>query len=306
MGYDIIGDIHGHADHLESLLDKLGYQIENGVWSHPTRKVIFCGDFINRGPKIVETIHIVRSMCEAGNAMTVLGNHEFSLILWHAFKEKKMLPPALIRKAGNQSKTTRDAYKQMDLSMDKDMKWLRKQALFLDLPELRVVHACWDQQAIDAVVDYQFDGKLKKSILRRIVLQNEEILQHISRIVQGPIMNMPSDLKVVCNRGLNRKSFRVKWWCNPLPTTFGELCFEGRYLLPNYTIPSEVMPQINIYDPSEPTVFCGHYCRSEGAQILSRNVVCVDSCISHSGILSAYRYNPDELLSADHIVTVIQ
>jgi hypothetical protein len=30
MGYDIIGDIHGHADRLEALLKKLGYAITSG------------------------------------------------------------------------------------------------------------------------------------------------------------------------------------------------------------------------------------------------------------------------------------
>ena len=36
MSYDIIGDIHGHADKLESLLAKLGYRNRNGCWRHPS------------------------------------------------------------------------------------------------------------------------------------------------------------------------------------------------------------------------------------------------------------------------------
>ena len=59
--YDVIGDIHGHSDELEVLLQKLGYIRANGVYSHPTgRKVVFVGDFIDRGPKIRETLHLVR------------------------------------------------------------------------------------------------------------------------------------------------------------------------------------------------------------------------------------------------------
>ena len=34
MNYDIIGDIHGHADELEVLLQKLGYALESGVYKH--------------------------------------------------------------------------------------------------------------------------------------------------------------------------------------------------------------------------------------------------------------------------------
>ena len=49
---DFIGDIHGHADKLEELLVKLGYVKVNGAYSHPERKALFVGDYIDRGPKI--------------------------------------------------------------------------------------------------------------------------------------------------------------------------------------------------------------------------------------------------------------
>lgn len=39
--YDIIGDIHGHADALEELLQKLGYEKHKGVYQHSKHKVIF-------------------------------------------------------------------------------------------------------------------------------------------------------------------------------------------------------------------------------------------------------------------------
>ena len=81
MNYDIIGDIHGHASELERLLQKLGYQLNEGVYAHSAnRKVIFLGDFIDRGPKIRETLHIVKNMCDAGNAEAIMGNHEFNAV----------------------------------------------------------------------------------------------------------------------------------------------------------------------------------------------------------------------------------
>jgi len=48
--YDLIGDIHGHADALERLLTKLGYAPRRGCYRHPERQAIFLGDFIDRGP----------------------------------------------------------------------------------------------------------------------------------------------------------------------------------------------------------------------------------------------------------------
>jgi hypothetical protein len=66
MKYDIVGDIHGHADTLEVLLHKLGYRRKFGVYSQPeNRKMVFAGEFIDRGPKIRETLHLVRAMIQS-------------------------------------------------------------------------------------------------------------------------------------------------------------------------------------------------------------------------------------------------
>ena len=70
--YDIIGDIHGHASALEALLLKMNYKEVNGVWQHPGRRVIFVGDYIDRGPAIRETLHIVRSMTENDKAIALM------------------------------------------------------------------------------------------------------------------------------------------------------------------------------------------------------------------------------------------
>jgi len=80
---DLIGDIHGHADKLEELLLKLGYAKNNGVYSHPDRKVLFVGDYIDRGPKIRETLEIVKSMVYSENAIALMGNHEYNALCFH-------------------------------------------------------------------------------------------------------------------------------------------------------------------------------------------------------------------------------
>lgn len=64
--YDLIGDIHGHADELTALLSELGYHADRWVFTHPRRKVIFLGDYIDRGPQIRQVLEIVRGMCDRG------------------------------------------------------------------------------------------------------------------------------------------------------------------------------------------------------------------------------------------------
>ena len=83
--FDIIGDIHGCYDELLELLTELGYDIstkEEGrivVNSPLGRKVIFVGDYVDRGPKVVEVLRLVMEMHKAGIALCVPGNHDVKL-----------------------------------------------------------------------------------------------------------------------------------------------------------------------------------------------------------------------------------
>jgi protein phosphatase len=89
--FDIIGDVHGCADELESLLTMLGYTVDERrasagldagpVYRHPDgRNAIFVGDLVDRGPRILDTLRIVRNMVEAGSGLCVMGNHEQKLL----------------------------------------------------------------------------------------------------------------------------------------------------------------------------------------------------------------------------------
>ncbi|WMC10097.1 metallophosphoesterase [Oceanimonas pelagia] len=80
--YDLIGDIHGHANELKALLTQMGYGQERGCWRHLQRRVIFLGDFVDRGPQQVEVVAIARAMVEQGQALAIMGNHEFNAVAW--------------------------------------------------------------------------------------------------------------------------------------------------------------------------------------------------------------------------------
>ena len=76
----IMGDIHGHGEPLKRLRHRLGYTEIDGVWRHPTRKALFLGDYIDRGPEQLEVVRVVRAMVEAGEALAIMGNHEFNAV----------------------------------------------------------------------------------------------------------------------------------------------------------------------------------------------------------------------------------
>ncbi|MFD8773750.1 polynucleotide kinase-phosphatase [Streptomyces sp. NPDC059916] len=71
--FDIIGDIHGCASELETLLTGLGYV--DGV--HPEgRTAVFVGDLVDRGPDSPGVLRRVMTMVKSGHALCVPGNHE--------------------------------------------------------------------------------------------------------------------------------------------------------------------------------------------------------------------------------------
>jgi protein phosphatase len=82
--FDIIGDIHGCCDELEELLGRLGYALSDGersFYAHPQgRRAIFLGDLVDRGPRILDTLRLVRNMVQAGSALCVPGNHDMKLL----------------------------------------------------------------------------------------------------------------------------------------------------------------------------------------------------------------------------------
>lgn len=80
--FDIVGDVHGCYDELTELLALLGYQPDDdAVPRHPQgRRVVFVGDLVDRGPKIIATVTLAQRMVEVGEAFCVPGNHDNKLL----------------------------------------------------------------------------------------------------------------------------------------------------------------------------------------------------------------------------------
>lgn len=78
--FDIIGDVHGCYDELCALLKTLGYEWDAGRVSHPLgRKCVFVGDLVDRGPRPLQTLDLVRNCVLSGAGYAVLGNHDDKL-----------------------------------------------------------------------------------------------------------------------------------------------------------------------------------------------------------------------------------
>jgi bis(5'-nucleosyl)-tetraphosphatase (symmetrical) len=65
----VVGDIQGCADELEDLLTEVRFQTGED-------RLVCCGDLVNRGPKSLATLRLVRSI----GGELVLGNHDLHLL----------------------------------------------------------------------------------------------------------------------------------------------------------------------------------------------------------------------------------
>ncbi|MCE1200061.1 MAG: metallophosphoesterase [Marinilabiliales bacterium] len=301
-GYDIIGDIHGYASLLKKLLQQMGYQHTGGAWRHPSRMAVFVGDFINRGPEIRETLQMVRAMTEAGSALAILGNHEYSCILYHIRDDNGTFMVRHIAGNRNQIQKTLMVYKNLSEEWKSHLKWMRSLPFFLDLGEIRIAHAYWNDEEIDRLKQFLPSGGLKKRFIRDMHENNPEMAAIVYKLLKGLEYKCPRDLIIKCNKGLSRKVFTLNWWTNPTNKTFRQLYFGNKFILPDYHFPPEIAPDYIPYAENQPPVFFGHYCLGEGAEVIQPNICCIDSCVDTTHRLSAYRWDGEKVLNPSKIV----
>jgi hypothetical protein len=303
--YDIIGDVHGQSGLLKKLLQHLGYTKTLQGYKHPERKAIFLGDFINRGPRIKKTIRIIRNMVENGNALSVIGNHEINFII-SVIKDKNWLPLGKMthRNFISGFKTLKEFSNDPD-ELASHLKWMRTLPFYIDLPDIRIIHACWAKPAIDYLNDNLPAGRIRKKVFRKLYADPySELSQNIWLITKGPQFKMPGDLRVKNNKGVAPRSFRIRWWEEPYGKTFQDISFESKYRFPSYTVPGQILPVTYPYDSGEPILFFGHYCRFSGPHIIRPNLCCLDSCVNTSKTLTAYQWNGEKKLLENNLIQI--
>ena len=156
--YDIIGDIHGHAEKLEGLLQQMGYLPGGSGYQAPAgRKAVFLGDLIDRGPGQMRVLEIVRQMVASGDALCIMGNHEFNAIGW-ATPDPANAGQYLRKRSAKNLAQHAEFLGQVgaDSALHAELiAWFKTLPPFLDLGGIRVTHAWWDPERI-AYIDSRF------------------------------------------------------------------------------------------------------------------------------------------------------
>lgn len=86
---DVIGDIHGLYDDLQTITARLGYSLDaNYIFQHPdNRKLLFIGDWLDRGQQSLECFRAIHNSCTQGGHFAVMGNHEHKV--WRTYNTWK-------------------------------------------------------------------------------------------------------------------------------------------------------------------------------------------------------------------------
>jgi Calcineurin-like phosphoesterase len=309
---DVIGDVHGQFDKLVALLAHLGYRDSGGAFRHPDRSVVFVGDLIDRGPKQLATIDLVRRMVDAGSAQCVMGNHELDAIMWASADPRR--PGKHLRDREN---TGNQQQHEVFLTQvggdsrlhDETIAWLKTLPMFLDLPGLRIVHACWHQPSIDMLQKVLGDEhRLTNEMVLLGSRWGHPIWHAIGMVCKGPELELPSGLSYLDEGGNARDVIRVKWW-EPSALTYREAAV-GRPTvvsgIPDAPLPAEWLrqfrglPQDGEYAP----VLFGHYWFTGTPTVISRKFACLDYSVARGGPLVSYRWDGEEELSSEKLAWV--
>jgi len=296
---DMIGDIHGHADELEELLAKLGYTKTGGAYTHPDRKVLFVGDYIDRGPKNKETLEIVKAMVDEGSAIALMGNHEYNAICFHLRDSKGgHCRPHSIKNIKQHFKTL-DQFHHRQKEYDAYIDWFLTLPLFYEAETFRAVHACWVDDNIAYLRERLTDNKLNEELVRESLVPDTPLYNAIDQTLKGKELRLPAGKSFNDKDGNERRDFRIKWWENPDRMTYKSIAVEPIAVLPDDPVATETAGLGGHYPEDEKRVFFGHYWLKDKPRLYRSNICCLDYSVAKEGVLAAYRYDGEDALSDD-------
>lgn len=304
--YDLIGDIHGHADELVELLHALGYRQAHGAYQHPERQVIFLGDFIDRGPKIRQVLEIVRAMIEEGKAQAVMGNHELNALAYHT--EDPEARGEFLRRHSDknvkQHRKTIEQLKPQELALY--LEWFRTLPMWLDLGGLRVVHACWDEGAVASIAQaLERNGGFTGGFLLSACKKGKALFAPVEVVLKGKEAPLPKGVSFHDADGHARTEIRSRWYLPPKGQTYRTYSLQSETIPCDLPLDESVVATAAPYPATTKPVFIGHYWLSaQRPELLADNVACLDYSVAKGGFLCAYRWDGEQKLKNQNFVRV--
>ena len=292
--YDLVGDIHGYGDELEALLIRMGYVPHGKGFKHTERILIFVGDLIDRGPGQRRVVEIAQSMVASGDAIALMGNHEFNAISYATPLQDGGYVRPHSSKNEAQHKAFLDAFPFGSDAYHEAISFFKTMPLWLDMGEFRVIHACWHEPSMVALKPYLDESNCIKDddFYRWVGAETEPYFSALEIIVKGPEVTLPSGASFLDKDGNKRDSTRVNWWKlhqgESDAFAVADEVIEGHDMTDQYAQAMSYM-----YDQDHPVIFFGHYWQreEENESRHQANSACLDWSVAKGGTLRAYRWS---------------
>jgi Calcineurin-like phosphoesterase len=303
--FDIIPDIHGQLAKLDKLLQYLEWHQTPAGWRPPSpdRKIVFLGDYIDRGPENGAVIRKVRSLVDSGYAVALMGNHELNAIHFHTL-DPETDEPLRLRSDKNyqQHRTFLQEFPIGQPETVEAIAWFKTLPVFFEADGLRAVHACWHNETIAALREMGISGRLSEDDLISAGREGHVLYEALDILLKGPDISLPDGSVFTDKDGHVRRQIRVNWWKTdaegwkdiamsvPIPDQ-----------LPAGPLPDD-LPRFGYPGKAPPVVF-GHYWPTGTPVLQAGNVLCLDYSAGSDGPLLGYRLTPEaEHFELDNIV----
>lgn len=314
MQYDLIGDIHGHADKLEALLQHMGYVSQGRGYRAPLgHQAVFLGDLVDRGPAQMRVLEIVRAMVDNGQALCVMGNHEFNAI---GFVVDDPNAPGECLRANRldspKARRNREQHAEFLAQVGEGsaqhrawVEWFRALPLYLDLGGIRAVHASWEPEAVARVQSCYWDGnRMSDAFLYGSYVKGSPLEAARKRLSCGLEWDLPEGQHIVDKAGHSHGELRIADWRHGAKQLREvALVPSGQEdFVPDIALPSELA----LCQIEGAPVFIGHHWFSGQPVIESPKLACLDWSAAKDGPLVGYRWAGEAELSNDNLVWVGQ
>jgi len=311
-GYDIVGDVHGHADKLEGLLRKMGYNPRGRGYRPPVgRQVVFLGDLIDRGPQQLRVLEIARSMMDEGDALVVMGNHEFNAIGYATpdpatggrdCLRPNRIPSEKATKNRAQHRAFLDQVGEGSARHREWVAWFKHLPPCLDLGGIRAVHGCWDQDAVDVLRENGWSAGriLDEATLHAAHDKQSRVGWARNLLTCGLELPLPEGRFITDKQGHRHSEVRIANWRH-WAKQLHELALvpQGQEeQLMGMDLPVEIV--ISAIEGSP--IFVGHHWFTGHPTIESPKLACLDYSAGAGGPLVGYRWDGETHLRNEKLV----
>jgi len=248
-----------------------------------------------------------------------MGNHELNAIAWYTpdpDHQGEYLRPHFSAKWGDKNGKQHAAFlAEVD---DKPalhaeiVDWFLNLPLWLDLPELQVVHACWHTRFMTWLSPILPEGRyLTRDLMVAATDEPEDeaekdnptpsVFKAVEALTKGIEIPLPAGHTFADKYGIVRDRVRVRWWDKDAST------YRSAAMLPiaeSSSLPDSPIPEHAQIGVGDKPVFFGHYWLTGTPSLQSDRAVCVDYSAGKGGPLVAYRFDREQYLSHEHFVWV--